>query len=124
MTNEDFQVARITLAVTNTEQMVAFYRQVYSCIFKEVNAFGTVLYSGKIGDMELLLCPNSIAGVKADQNRHQLEFVVSDLDSLTRDAKAAGGTLQGEIVENAGQRIATVVDPDGNTTIFIQKREL
>ena len=67
-----------------------------------------------------LLCPNSLAGVEAAQNRHQFSYAVTDLDAVLARATGAGGSLSGAPQQQAGQRSATVIDPDGNTIVFSQ----
>lgn len=121
MTNEAFEISKITIAVTNTEKMVAFYRNVYKCSFSELDVNGITLYSGKLGGIGILLCPNTLAGVKAEQSRHQFDYIVDDLEQLVRTALASGGMLQGKIEITGDRKSATIIDPDGNTTIFIQE---
>ena len=120
MTNQDFKIDRITIAVTNVDQMVKFYKTVFKCELKESKAYGTILYSGKLGDIKILLCPNEIAGVKADQNRQQFDFIVTDLDKIIQDSKVSGGKMKGDITTSDKQKSVTIVDPDGNTIVFIQ----
>lgn len=121
MSTEILEIGKITIAVTNTEQMVAFYKNVYKCELKEFDVNGTTLYSGQIAGVKILLCPNSLAGVKAEQNRHQFDYIVKDLDRLVSFALASGGALQGKVEVIRDQKTATIVDPDGNTTVLIQK---
>jgi predicted enzyme related to lactoylglutathione lyase len=123
MTKDSFKIAKITLAVTNTEKMVAFYGNVYKCEFREIRLNGTKLYSGELAGLKILLCPNTLAGVKAEQSRHQFEYIVNDLDQVVRAALAAGGSLQGKVDITPQHKIATILDPDGNTTVFIQELE-
>ena len=118
MTNQEFKISKITIAVTNINAMVTFYKTVFKCEFTENKVYGTTLFSGTLGDIKLLLCPNEIAGVKAEQNRQQFEFTVKDLDVLIHDAKTAGGTIKDEIHTSGKERSVTVVDPDGNTIVF------
>lgn len=121
MKNIDFKIHNITIAVSNVEAMVAFYRTVFKCKLKEKNLFGTTLYTGQLGEINIVLCPNEIAGVKAEQNRQQFDFLITDLDKLIVDAKSSGGSILGEINATDTSKTVTVIDPDGNTIVFVQK---
>lgn len=61
----------------------------------------------------MLFCPNSIAEVKAEQNRQQFRFVVEDAAGYLGKANASGG--RGELQESDGITIASIYDPDGNS---------
>jgi predicted enzyme related to lactoylglutathione lyase len=78
-------------------------------------AYGTSLHEGTLGGLQLLLCPNEIARVNAEQNRHQLKFHVENIADSLKRVVAAGGSVQGEVTEFAGEKIVAVRDPDGNT---------
>jgi predicted enzyme related to lactoylglutathione lyase len=110
----------LTLATTDTPGMVAFYNAVFDAGLEPVAAYGTTLYRGRLAGLGLLLCPNEIAGVDAQQNRHQLRFHVARLDEVIARAQATGGSLKGEIGEDRGRRLAAVVDPDGNTMELVE----
>jgi len=122
MSNADFKIEKITVAVTHMTQMHAFYTAVFKCELKAIQNYGTTLYAGAIGDIDILLCPNEIAGVKAEQNRQQFDFIVTNLDLVIRDAKTSGGKLQEDVHVSEKQKTVTIIDPDGNTIVFIQKR--
>ncbi|HYF62631.1 MAG TPA: VOC family protein [Herpetosiphonaceae bacterium] len=113
-------LAQITLAATNLEAMAAFYNAVFAADLRPVPAHGTTMYRGALHGAVLLLCPNSLAGVDAAQNRHQFAYAVSDLAAILERAAAAGGVLDGEPQRQPGQLSATVIDPDGNTIVFAQ----
>src|SRR5205823_2793339 len=110
------QLKRITLATTDTAAMAAFYNHIFGAELSPIAAYGTTLYKGSLGAVELLLCPNEIAAVIAEQNRHQLRFEVEDIDSLIQRVLEAGGTVDGEIAvdSHTGVRSVAVRDPDGN----------
>ncbi|QQS31103.1 MAG: hypothetical protein IPM47_09375 [Sphingobacteriales bacterium] len=121
MNNQNpIQINKITLASTDIESMVLFYSQVFSCKFVPKQAYGTTLYAGKILGLNLLLCPNEIAGVKAEQSRHQFEFKVPDLEETIELCISNCGRLLGEVFVKEQQKTATITDPDGNTLVFIQ----
>ena len=118
--NNDFKIVKVTIAITKVNEMVKFYKNVFNINFKESPVYGTTLYSGKFGDLNILLCPNEIAGVKAEQNRQQFDIVVPDIEKIIQAAKNAGGSIKGKINVTEKQKTVTIVDPDGNTIVFIQ----
>jgi len=113
-------LAQITLAATNLEAMASFYNATFAADLRPIAAHGTTLYRGALHNVVFLLCPNSLAGVEAAQNRHQFTYAVTDLDAVLARATGAGGSLSGAPQQQAGQRSATVIDPDGNTVVFTQ----
>ncbi len=122
MTNTDFTLVHITLAVTNMPAMKKFYDTVFGASLQALPMYGTTLYQGKLGGISLLLCPNEIARAKAEQNRHQLRFTVNDIAATMRSALANGATLLNEISDHEGAKIASVRDPDGNSIEFVQMK--
>src|SRR5687767_3733338 len=115
-------IDHITFAVTNIEAMVAFYNTVFDMSLEAIElAPDTIGYYGKLAGILTLLCPNSLARVDAQQNRHQFDFVVEDVEATLALALANGGTALGELQEHQGIRIASVYDPDGNSMVFKQK---
>lgn len=121
MTARAIRLTQITLAAFDVHEMVHFYSAVFDCDFQEFEAFGAKLYKGSLADFDLLICPNRIAGIQAEQNRHQLKFSVRNIVRTMEFALEAGGTVLNEITEDhQGFRIAAVRDPDGNTLEFEQ----
>ena len=116
------KISQVTLAVTNSKEMVNFYRNVFNAQFNEFDAMGEKMYSGNISGLNLLLCPNTIAGVDAKQSRHQFDYDTEDLDVVVKSALDSGGSVMGDIAENDKQRYATIIDPDGNTMNFYQNK--
>jgi predicted enzyme related to lactoylglutathione lyase len=110
----------MTLVATDVPAMVAFYNAVFEAGLTPRAAFGATLYQGNLGGVGLQVCPNAVAGVVAEQNRHQLRFQVTDLDAVLARVQAAGGALHSAISQEAGRRLAAVVDPDGNTIELIE----
>lgn len=119
MTTATFTLDHITLASTHTAAMVAFYNSVFDASLVPIAAHGSTLYRGSLAGIALLLCPNEIAGVQAEQNRHQLRFRVSDLAQVLERVQAAGGTVDADQGDTQTAR-AAVRDPDGNTLEFVQ----
>jgi len=110
----------MTLVATDVPAMVAFYNSVFESDLKPWSAFGATLYRGTLGGVGLQLCPNEVAGVVAEQNRHQLRFQVPNLDAMLARVQAAGGALHGDLTQEGNKRLAAVEDPDGNTLELIE----
>jgi predicted enzyme related to lactoylglutathione lyase len=115
MPDAEITLIDLTLAATDMPGMVAFYNALFHADLQPMAAYGTTLYRGRLSGLGLLLCPNEIAGVQAEQSRHQLRFRVAQFQQVLAQAQAAGGTLRGEVLGEVGKRLAAVVDPDGNT---------
>jgi predicted enzyme related to lactoylglutathione lyase len=113
MTESPIHLMQMTLATTHIPEMVRFYNAVFGTELQAKEAFGTTLYTGTLAGIPLLLCPNEIAGVQAEQSRHQLAFKVDDLSALLQNVEAAGGTA--EIPASDSRTTAILKDPDGNT---------
>jgi len=79
---------------------------------------GTTLYRGVLAGIPLLLCPNEIAGVEAEQSRHQLALRVADLSSLLQHVETMGGVIDTPAPDSLTR--AVLRDPDGNTIEVIQ----
>lgn len=118
---EKFVIGKITLAVTHMAEMVKYYEKVFQCHFQPFEMQGITFFTGQVGGFSFLFCPNTLAGVKAEQNRHQFDYIVNDLEQLVTKALSVGGSLQSPIEVSPKQKSATLIDPDGNTTVFIQQ---
>lgn len=116
-----FKITQLTIAVTNTEEMAVFYSKVFNVKLSEFEAMGEKFYSGNIAGIYTMLCPNAIAGVEANQNRHQFDYSIDDLEEVVEKALSASGTLKDSIQADEKQKTVTIIDPDGNTINFIQK---
>ena len=116
-----FAIGKVTIAITNVDAMVEFYSNVFDVKFSTFDVGELQLYSGRIAGLNVLLCPNELAGVEAQQNRTQFDYVVSDLNRIKERALEHGGTIkegQGDV--SAG--FITVIDPDNNTIVFIHQK--
>jgi catechol 2,3-dioxygenase-like lactoylglutathione lyase family enzyme len=100
---------RITLAATEVDSMRAFYDSVLDTGFEPLG--GSPLWRGTLAGIEVVLCPNDLAGVDARQNRHQLRLAVADpAGSLARVVERGG-----RIVDPWNGEVGSFADPDGNT---------
>ncbi|MCY4464588.1 MAG: VOC family protein [Chloroflexi bacterium] len=115
------RLSGLTIATTNMRQMVRFYNAVFDARLKATVHIGDEqFYGGKIGALELTLCPNEIAGVVAQQNRQQLRFEVRDIERAMERGLACHGSEINPIDEYKGAKVASLADPDGNTIEFVQ----
>ncbi len=121
---EKFIVNRVVLAAFQIRAMKKFYSLVFDYRFVKEVYDDTILYSGKIGEMAILLCPNELANVNAEQNRHQFEFIVSDLELISNKVIEGGGSLQGGITNTETGKSLYVKDPDGNSIVFVEEKQL
>jgi len=111
------------MAITNMKEMVRFYHETFGVELKGFEAYGGhMFYAGTFLGMNLLLCPNEVAGVEAKQNRHQFDIIVEDFDGVVARAAASGGTVREQDVSE-GVRYATLVDPDGNTMVILEEKK-
>lgn len=116
----NYRIEGMTMAISNMPAMLDFYSKVFEITFTEKELYNTRLYSGVWGGFELLFCPAEIAGNEAEQNRHQFDIVVSDLNKIIETTVKYGGSLMGEIVENDACLSIGIYDPDKNSIVFKQ----
>jgi predicted enzyme related to lactoylglutathione lyase len=107
------KLARITIAVTRMPEMSDFYNAVFDANLSA--SAKSPLVRGTLAGFELVLCPNDIAQVVAEQNRKQLHFEVDDLNAILKRVQAANGKIINQDAHEIG-----VSDPDGNTIVFKQ----
>ena len=112
------QITQMTLATTRTPEMVKFYDTLFGTALQATKAYGTTLYKGNLAGIPLLLCPNEIAGVQAEQSRHQFALRVENLSTLLQLVETAGGTIETPITDSMTS--AVLRDPDGNTVEISQ----
>ena len=81
MEKAGYEIQGMTMAITNMQQMLDFYSNVFKIHFTEKKMYNSKLYSGLWGELNLLFCPAEIARNTAVQNRHQFDILVSDLQN-------------------------------------------
>ena len=111
----------LTIAAVNTQKMARFYNAVFDAGLKETVHIGDQqFFGGKLAGLELVLCPNAIAGVVAEQNRQQFRFEVDDIEAVMAKGLANHGSEINPIDEYKGAKVASMADPDGNTIEFVE----
>lgn len=120
MKEQKYTISGLTLAITHMDAMLGFYSQVFQIQFEEEQMFGTILYSGNWGGLNLLFCPAELAGNTATENRHQFDIIVPDLSQTIAEALLHGGMQLGEISEDENTLRVGMYDPDKNTIVFKQ----
>lgn len=118
--NSTVSLSQITLAAVRTSALVDFYNAVFEANLVPVEGydeFDGVMYRGMLGGVPFLICPNEIAGVNAQQARHQLHLSVSDVGATVAHAEEMGGAVL-EQTQDDGTRTVTIRDPDNNTLVL------
>jgi len=115
-------ILRIVIAATRVEEMATFYGAALGWRFEPTPAYGTTLYRAEQGGLSITLCPNSVAGVVAEQSRHQVTFGVADVAAALARIVDAGHTAGEPEHDARGAVRAQLVDPDGNTVELAETR--
>lgn len=114
-------IAKMTIAATNMEQMVNFYQNAFDTEMQSFEAMGETFYSGLLFGMNVVFCPNKLAEVNAEQNRQQFDVLVADIDTVLETAKENGGSVKEQPQVSGNLKYASVLDPDGNSIVLLQK---
>jgi len=115
------QMVGLTVAASNMQEMVKFYNAVFNARLKATVHIGEEqFYAGRLCGMKLTFCPNTIAGVVAEQNRQQFRFQVADIEAVMAKGLANHGGEINPIEEYKGAKVASLADPDGNTIEFVE----
>ena len=115
------QLVGLTVAAINMREMVEFYNAVFDARLKATVHIGAEqFYAGSLCGMKITFCPNSIAGVIAEQNRQQFRFQVGDIETVMAKGVAHHGNEINPIEEYKGAKVASLADPDGNTIEFVE----
>ncbi len=110
----------ITLAVTNMEAMVLFYQKLFGVDFRAVKKSGIEVFSGEWLSSPLFLCPAKTAGNTAEQNRHQFELLVDDLDDMIDKVVSLGGEIMHDPIVKGALRKVSIYDPDRNSMVLME----
>ena len=115
------RIEGFTLAVMDIEKMARFYNAIFDSGLQPREMFGSKLYQGQFCGLQLLLCPAEVAANSAEQNRHQFNIVVKDLDRFLERAIETGAETIGEVVEDLGYRSIGLYDPDRNSMVVKER---
>lgn len=107
------RLVEVGLTANDVPAMIRFYDELFGARLEALPAYGTTFYRGTLHGVRFVIAPNDLAGVEADQNRHQFVYETSDLRAVLEAAMRAGG-----VVRDEADGAATVLDPDGNTIVF------
>jgi len=121
--NATTKITGLTLATYDHVAMVSFYTNVFNVKFESFQQEGFTLLQGSFSDIELLLCPAELARNKTNQNRHQLNIEVSEIEKTVELIKKNNGSIDGEIITNDKKKTIAFFDPDGNSMILTQQLE-
>lgn len=117
------KIASMTLATTQTQKMVEFYNAVLDAELTAFEPFpSATFYSGNFAGIPLTVCPNTVAGVDAKQNRQQFRVMVDNVHDTFIAALNNGGIELTAIEEQDNLLICSVYDPDGNSIVFAQEK--
>lgn len=122
----DVTVLAVRLGANDVVALAKFYEAAFG--LKEIDhvgeppmeiimRYGATVAAAKAGSSPEFLIMNREPGAAAGAMAHAI-FHVTDLSATVAAAKAAGGSMQGEVVSvpigGMPVKIATVIDPDGN----------
>ncbi|MEM7486092.1 MAG: hypothetical protein AAF348_12865 [Bacteroidota bacterium] len=113
-------VIGFTLAVVKMDDMLDFYSRVFKISFNRIQRFNTKMYQGNWDSLELLFCPAHLANNKAEQNRHQFNVIVDDIQKSINLVTANNGILIGEISKDESFLSIGCYDPDKNSIVLKQ----
>ncbi len=115
---DPYKIEGLTIAVVEMQEMLNFYSTVFSIQFEKKEMFGSDLYAGSWGSLQLLFCPASLAGIDVDRNRQQFDIVVESLETVIEVALKSGGRMLGDTQVTDEFKSGSVFDPDGNSIVF------
>ena len=122
MIDHNFTLEGLTIAVNNMEAMVKFYNSIFRSDLRPIDiGDGLKMYKGSFLGLSILLCPNSLAGVKAEQNRQQFKITVDNIESFFTKVESIGDYIKDKPNSFNGIKACVLIDPDGNTIEINEK---
>lgn len=118
----DQTIKGFTMAVFNMDAMIQFYNHVFGINFKKENMFDTVLYKCHWGGLDVLFCPAELANNSSDQNRHQFDIIVDNIEEAVKQVIMNEGKLISKIKQGENYISVGIKDPDNNSIVLKQKR--
>ncbi len=120
-TESPFRVDQVSMATENTELMVVFYQNVFGARFTKLPSDGHYIYTGTLFGLKFVLVPNDVANVRAERSRHELHIIVPNIEDVIRKALMTGATLVKGVKTDDNEKTATLIDPDGNSMVVVEK---
>ena len=115
------KVTEIVIACFNLEGMLAFYQNVFGLSFKDIKIPQGVIYESCINELKITLCPATLAGITAKDNRLQLTFLVLDIKKCINEIEKYYGKIIGGINQSKNHSQVAIKDIDNNSIVLIQK---
>jgi len=109
------KIDKITIAVTDMEMMEKFYTAFFKIDFTKHEMGEFYLLTGKVEDIQIMLCPKEIAGIEVNQNNIQLRFAVENIEEVVKLGVEKGGAIIEDVQQQDDIKIASLRDPDGNS---------
>lgn len=112
------KLKKITLAVNDLDAMARFYERLLDVTFDDLKLYNSLVKTSTYQQINIMLCPNIVAQVQADQARHQFEFEVHSLNDIRNDE-----FIKSYIdMEMSNETFITLIDPDRNTLVLTQQK--
>ena len=118
MRQSPIQLTQLSLATIHTPEMVKFYNTLFGAQLEATEAHGKTLYYGSLAGIPLIIRPDEIDDIIAEQSRHQLSLSVPDLSGLLQLVEIVGGSVETSAAESVVSAILR--DPDDNAIELIQ----
>ncbi|WAC02756.1 hypothetical protein N7U66_03535 [Lacinutrix neustonica] len=114
------KITELVIGCFNMDAMLAFYENVFDINFKNIEIKQMKIHESYIDAIKITLCPASMAGITARDNRHQLTFAVDDIRSCIKKVEAFGGIFM-NLTEETNKSIEIAIrDVDGNSIVLKQ----
>jgi predicted enzyme related to lactoylglutathione lyase len=116
----EMMVTKVTIATKDTDKMVSFYKEIFEVNFTSFEAMGVTLYSGTLGNVTLMFCPNELLQIKAEKNNIQLTLKVPNINNVLDKIQLWGGKQIQDLITKDSYLATGITDPDGNSLELIQ----
>ena len=114
------KISELVIACFNLEGMFTFYKNVFNISFEELKIPQGIIYNGFINEIQITLCPATMAGIEVKDNRHQLTLLVDDIKKILDYTILFKGSIMQELVESKDFLLTTIRDVDGNSIVLKQ----
>ena len=115
-------LGRMAIITIDMPRMVAFYHSVFDANLTPVSHGDFTFYEGRMGNLGVTLAPNAMLGIRSENSRHQLSFVVPNLETALAQALQTGARQMEEISVDDNEYYCGILDPDGNSIELIEHR--